>query len=168
MAQLIDDLLKLSRINRSEMQREKVNLSELAMGVAEDLRRLEPRRQVEFTVSPGLEDYGDKRLLQTVLENLLGNAWKFSSKVPQAKVEFGVTEYQGKPAYYVRDNGAGFDMAYVNKLFTPFQRLHRISDFSGTGIGLASVQRIIRRHSGKTWAEGETGKGATFYFTLGH
>jgi light-regulated signal transduction histidine kinase (bacteriophytochrome) len=119
-----------------------------------------------FVIAPDLTVHGDKKLLSIVLENLLENAWKFTSKVPETIIEFGVNEHEGKKSYFVRDNGAGFDMKYVGKLFKPFQRLHTNSEFPGTGVGLASVQRIIYRHGGQVWAEGKTGDGATFYFTL--
>ncbi|MBI4266907.1 MAG: hypothetical protein HY668_00885 [Chloroflexi bacterium] len=166
MARLIDDLLNLSRITRAELNLQKVNLSEIALEVVKDLQRSQPGRRVEFIIAPGLEAYGDNHLLKLVLENLLGNASKFTARQPTAKIEFGVTRSHGAEAYFVRDNGAGFDMTYAHKLFKPFQRLHRPEDFSGTGIGLASVHRIINRLGGKVWAEGEPDKGAAFYFTL--
>ncbi|MEE9200614.1 MAG: ATP-binding protein, partial [Candidatus Brocadiales bacterium] len=125
-----------------------------------------PGRNVEFVVADGLMAYGDEGLLQLVLTNLLGNAWKFTGKIANPRIEFGKTEHEGKTAYFVRDNGAGFDMSYADKLFGAFQRLHAHTEFEGTGIGLATVQRIINRHGGHVWAEGELGKGATFYFTL--
>lgn len=166
MAQLIDDLLDLSRMTRTEMRRETVDLSALAQTIAAELKKREPMRQVEFIIAGRLMVKGDKRLLRVVLENLLGNAWKFTGKHPKAKIECGVTQVDGRSAYFVRDNGAGFDMAYANKLFGAFQRLHAPSEFPGSGIGLATVQRIIHRHGGQVWAEGVVGQGATFYFTL--
>jgi len=185
MGQLIDDLLRLSRVTRAEMHLETVDLSALAHSVAAELQGREPQRQVEFTIAPGVTAQGDARLLQVVLENLMGNAWKFTAKQEKARIEFGVlqerdleTRRRGDaetlpltaspllPVYFVRDNGAGFDMAYADKLFGAFQRLHSPSEFPGTGIGLATVSRIIHRHGGRVWAEGEVEKGATFYFTL--
>lgn len=166
MAELIDDMLTLSRVTRSEMKRKTVNLSALAKTVATELQKTQPERQVEFAIAEGLTISGDAMLLRAVLENLLGNAWRFTGKQPRARIEFGVTQSEGKAAYYVRDDGVGFDMTYVGKLFAPFQRLHSVGEFPGSGIGLATVQRIIHRHGGKVWAEGAVGKGATFYFTL--
>ena len=148
------------------MRREKVDLGALARGVAEDLRRTEPERQARFDIAEGLLVTGDPALLKLALENLLNNAWKFTSKEPEAEIEVGVTEQAGEIAYYVRDNGVGFDEAYADKLFGPFQRLHGEGEFEGTGVGLATVARIIHRHGGKLWAEGEFGRGATFYFSL--
>jgi light-regulated signal transduction histidine kinase (bacteriophytochrome) len=166
MGELIDDLLALSRVTRREMRHERVNLSALAETVAAELQQGQPERQVEFAITKRLMVKGDETLLQLALENLLGNAWKFTSKQPKARIEFGATQHDGKPAYYVRDNGVGFDMAYVGKLFAPFQRLHSVDEFPGTGIGLATVQRIINRHGGRVWAEGAVKRGATFYFTF--
>ncbi len=166
MGQLIDDLLKLSRLTRGEMRRETVDLSGMAQTIASELQKTQPERQVECVITPGLSANGDERLLRVVLENLLGNAWKFTSKHTQARIEFGATEVEGESAYFVRDNGAGFDMAYADKLFGAFQRLHRTTEFPGTGIGLATVQRIIHRHGGRVWGEGAVEQGATFYFTL--
>jgi light-regulated signal transduction histidine kinase (bacteriophytochrome) len=169
MAQLIDDVLNLSRVTRSEMRFEKIDLSTLVSRIRKELQERQPDRKVEFAISPGLVGRGDARLLRIVLENLLGNAWKFTGKHPLAKIEFGITHVghgHDKPVFYVRDDGAGFDMAYVDKLFAPFQRLHAPTEFPGTGIGLATVQRIIHRHGGRVWAEGEVEKGATFFFTL--
>jgi len=166
MGQLIDDLLDLSRMTRSEMRRESVDLSDLAKSFAEELKRSQPERRVEFLIEGGLLVEGDKSLLRVVLENLLRNAWKFTGKQTHARIEFGASEQEDKRAYFVRDNGAGFDMAYADKLFGAFQRLHGGSEFEGTGIGLATVQRIIHRHGGRVWAEGRVGYGATFYFTL--
>ncbi|WP_242007046.1 ATP-binding protein [Candidatus Nitrotoga sp. AM1P] len=166
MGQLIDDMLKLSRVTRSEMNFETVNLSILAQTVADELQQAQPERHVEFVCTPGMTVRGDAHLLKVALENLLGNAWKFTSKREQAHIEIGVTHQVEASVYFVRDNGAGFDMAYVSKLFSAFQRLHAMTEFPGTGIGLATVQRIIHRHGGRVWAEGEPGKGSTFYFTL--
>jgi PAS domain S-box-containing protein len=166
MSELIDDLLALSRVSRSAMIRGPVDLSALATTVVQTLQARAPQRRVSIEVVPGLSAVGDARLLQIALENLLGNAWKFTRKQPQAHIEFGVTEQDGMPVYYVRDNGAGFDMAHAAKLFGAFERLHADSDFEGTGIGLATVRRVIQRHGGKVWAEGKPGQGATFYFTL--
>ena len=167
MGRLIDDLLVLSRVTRGEMRRGPVDLSALASATVEELRKESPERQVEFIIAEGLVANGDARLLCIVLENLLGNAWKFTSKHASARIEFGATtQGDGKTEYFVRDDGAGFDMAYSGKLFGPFQRLHSTSEFSGSGIGLASVQRIVHRHGGRVWAAGEVERGATFYFTL--
>jgi PAS domain S-box-containing protein len=166
MGQLIDDLLNLSRITRSEMRRKTVDLSALAKKIATELREAQPERQAEFIIAEKLIAYGDPQLLRIVLTNLLGNAWKFTGKRPRARIEFGVTKHDGKPVYFVRDNGDGFDMAFVNKLFGAFHRLHSTTEFEGTGIGLATVQRIIHRHGGQIWAEGAVDQGATFYFTF--
>ncbi len=167
MAGLIDALLGLSRVTRAELSREQVDLTAMAQTIAADLQRNEPSRRVEFVMAHGLIASGDARLLRVMLENLLGNAWKFTAKQPQARIEVGsLSQPDGTAAFFVRDNGAGFDMAYADKLFGAFQRLHRMDEFQGTGIGLATVQRIIHRHGGRVWAEGEAGQGATFYFTL--
>ena len=166
MGELIDDMLNLSRVTRSEMRCETVDLSTLARTFTAELQKTQPGRQVEFVITEGLNVNGDARLLRVVLQNLLGNAWKFTGKKPKARIEFGVTRHEEKPVYYVRDDGVGFDMTYVGKLFAPFQRLHSAEEFPGTGIGLATVQRVILRHGGTIWAEGAVGKGATFYFTL--
>lgn len=168
MGELIDDLLNLARVARQEIRRETVDLSALARGIAEELRRSDPQRQADFIVAQGLTVEGDSGLLKAALENLLGNAWKFTGKRPAAIIEFGTTRHNGSPAYFVRDNGAGFDPTYADKLFGAFQRLHSHNEFSGTGVGLATVQRIIHRHGGRVWGEGEVGRGATFYFTLSH
>ena len=162
---LIDDLLKLSRIGRSELQWQPVNLSALAELIAAELRRADPARVADFVIAPNLRAEGDENLLRIVLDNLLGNAWKFTSKRPRARIEFGITA-EPERAFFVRDNGVGFDMAYVGKLFGVFQRLHSTSEFPGTGIGLATVQRIIKRHGGHAWATGEVNQGAAFYFAL--
>jgi len=167
MGNLIDDLLTLSRVTRSDIKMKSIDLSQLARRIATDLQKSQPARQVEVEIAAGLSVYGDAHLLQVVLENLLSNAWKFTSKHPQSKIEVGTMQQEGGiPTYFVRDNGAGFDMAYVDKLFSPFQRLHGMQDFPGNGIGLATVQRIVHRHGGRVWAEGEVERGATFYFTL--
>ncbi|MDP3879495.1 MAG: PAS domain S-box protein [Dehalococcoidales bacterium] len=167
MAQLIDDLLKLSRVTRSDMNYERVKLSEMAQKVLAQLEKSEPDREMILNIAPDITAYGDRNLLRLVLENLLGNAWKFSGKVSSPCIEMGTTEQNGKRAYFIRDNGVGFDMEYADKLFKPFQRLHKSTEFAGTGIGLATVQRIINRHGGKVWADSKVGEGTTFYFTLG-
>jgi signal transduction histidine kinase len=166
MSQLIDDLLKLSRVARMEAKREKVYLSAIAADIAGRLRKNQPERQVRFIIADGLAASGDERLLTVALENLIANAWKFSEKNPEAVIEFGIAHVQGEPAYFVKDNGAGFDMAFADKLFSPFQRLHHAAEFSGTGIGLATVKRIVNRHGGRVWIESEVNKGTTVYFTL--
>ncbi len=166
MAQLIDDLLNLSRVTRTELRREVVDLSRMAEQVVEGLTKTQPDRIVEFVIEKGLITEGDTRLLRVLLDNLLGNAWKYTGKRQKARIEFGRTMRDGKPSFFVRDNGAGFDMAYVHKLFGVFQRLHGVSEFPGTGIGLATGQRIVHRHGGQVWAEGVVDQGATFYFTL--
>jgi PAS domain S-box-containing protein len=162
---LIDDLLKLSRVGRSELRWQRVNLSALAESVAAELRRAESERAVDLLIPPNLEASGDEHLLRIVLNNLLRNAWKFTRHQPRARIGFGFTT-DPEPAFFVRDNGVGFDMAHAGKLFGVFQRLHSTSDFPGTGIGLATVQRIIQRHRGRVWAAGVVNQGATFYFTL--
>ncbi len=166
MGLLIDDLLSLSRVTRSEMLRTTVDLSALAESVVDELRQGDPERQVQVEIASGMVVTGDAGLLRAALENLLANAWKFTSKEPHARIEFGSTSYDGAYAYFVRDNGTGFDMAYAGKLFGAFQRLHAADEFEGTGVGLATVQRVIHRHGGQVWAESEVGRGATFYFTL--
>jgi light-regulated signal transduction histidine kinase (bacteriophytochrome) len=166
MAQLIDDMLRLSRITRADMTLDKVNLSEIAQSVSTKIKSSFPKRKIIFMITPGLTARADKNLLSIALENLFENAVKFTGKVPRAIIEFGITEKDGQKAYFVRDNGVGFDMTYANKLFKPFQRLHTVAEFPGNGIGLASVQRIIQRHGGQVWAEGKVGEGAAFYFTL--
>lgn len=166
MAMLIDDLLTLSRVTRQEMRRTPLNLTHLATAIATELQASQPKRQVRFTIAPEMWVTGDPSLLRIVLDNLLHNAWKYTSKHAQAHIEVGRVDQPGGPVYFVRDDGAGFEMAYVDRLFGAFQRLHRDSEFEGTGIGLATVQRIIHRHGGRTWAEGEVEQGATFYFTL--
>ncbi len=167
MAQLIDGLLSLASVGRAELRKERVDLTLLARGIGERLQEVEPARQARVVVEDGLVAEGDPKLLAAVLENLLGNAWKFTNQRPSALIEVGCVSEDGEVAYFVRDNGAGFDMAYASKLFGAFQRLHGVLEFPGTGIGLATVQRVIRRHGGKVWAQGEVGHGATFFFTLG-
>jgi signal transduction histidine kinase len=166
MARLIDDLLGLARVSRRPLRRAELDLSALAESVIADLRKAEPGREVEAAITPELKVNADAGLLRIALENLLGNAWKFTRRNERARIELGVVPGTITPEYYVRDNGAGFDMAYADKLFDAFQRLHRASEFEGTGIGLATVHRVIRRHGGRVRAEGAVGKGATFYFTL--
>jgi len=166
MGELIDGILKLSRLTRGEMQYEKVNLSELAQEITTRLQEGQPERKVKFVITKDLTARGDVQLLRALMENLLGNAWKFTGKSPRAHIEFGLSQNGDKPAFFIKDNGAGFDMNYADKLFNVFQRLHSEAEFPGTGIGLATVQRIINRHGGTIRAEGEAGKGATFYFTL--
>ena len=166
MAQLIDDLLKFSRLTRAEMNETSVDLSLLAGDVAAELTSSKPDRRVSFLITRGLVARGDRHLLKVVLDNLLGNAWKFTANKEEAIIEFGSELIDGNQTFIVRDNGAGFDMAFSDKLFGAFQRLHQEREFPGTGIGLSLVQRIIHRHGGKIWAEGAVGEGATFYFTL--
>jgi signal transduction histidine kinase len=164
---LIDDLLRLSKISRQDMDVAEMDLSGKASSVIADLREANPGRKVEVDIKPDLKASADARLMELVLSNLLGNAWKFTSRTDNALIEFGAAEKDGQAAYYVKDNGAGFDQAYAEKMFWPFQRLHSDDEFEGTGIGLTIVERVIRRHGGNIWAEGEVGKGATIYFALG-
>jgi light-regulated signal transduction histidine kinase (bacteriophytochrome) len=166
MGELIDDLLQLSRVSRAELTREPVSLSALARTIADELRRKEPARRVSFTIPDALVAEADSRLMRVVLDNLLGNAWKFASKTAEARIELGAAERDGEIVYRVEDNGAGFDMAHAHKLFSPFQRLHSEAAFPGTGIGLATVYRIVDRHGGRVWAEGAVGRGARIFFTL--
>jgi light-regulated signal transduction histidine kinase (bacteriophytochrome) len=166
MGTLIDALLQLSRVTRSDIQREETDLSQLATLVFHEIQAGDPSREVAWIAQPGLIADADPRLLRIAFENLLGNAWKFTARTPNASIEFGSSLRQGQNVYFIRDNGAGFDMQYVDRLFTAFQRLHGDRDFKGSGIGLATVSRIIRRHHGTIWAEAETGRGATFFFTL--
>ncbi len=166
MGYLIDDLLKLSRLTRVEMRFETTNLSVLAGKVFKEITQLKSERDVEFSITPDLIVSGDPNLLMVLFENLLENAWKFTGKKEKAKIDFGFKILEGEKVYFIRDNGVGFDMKYSNKLFGAFQRLHKITDFPGTGIGLATVQRIIHRHGGRIWAESKVGEGAVFYFIL--
>ena len=166
MGSLIEDLLGLSRVTRVEMDRTDVNLSEMARDILDDFREVYPERQVDFKISDDVSGRCDQRLIKLVLQNLLDNAWKFTSEVPHAQIEFGSQDLEGEPTFYVKDNGAGFDMEHSGKLFVPFQRLHSADDFPGSGIGLATVQRIINRHGGRVWAASSIGEGSTFYFTI--
>jgi PAS domain S-box-containing protein len=167
MGELIDDLLDLSRVTRREMRHEDVDLSALATTVIGDLTKAQPPRDIEVQIAAGLVGRGDAHLLRVLLENLLGNAWKFTGRQTAARVEFGAQREGDRLVYYVRDNGVGFDMTYAHKLFGAFQRLHAATEFPGTGIGLATVERIVHRHGGRVWAHSEIGQGATFFFTLG-
>lgn len=167
MADLIDALLDLSHVTRADLIREAVDLSALARAIATDLQRCEPTRQAEFVIVDSLIAHGDARWLGVVLENLFSNAWKFTAKQPRARIEFGsLPQHEGSLVFFVRDNGVGFDMAYADTLFRAFQRLHRRTEYPGTGVGLATVQRIVQRHGGRIWAESAVGEGSTFYFTL--
>lgn len=166
MGQLIDALLNLSRLSRGQLKQERVDIGMLAREIIGEFRQAEPERQVEITVGIGLKTIGDGSLLRIALENLLGNAWKYTGKRKQARIDVGAAIEEERTVFFVRDNGAGFDMAYAERLFGPFQRLHRQEEFEGTGVGLATVQRIIHRHGGRIWAESQLGKGAVFYFTL--
>jgi len=166
MCGLVDELMSLSRVTRAEMRRERVDLSALALSVGADLKQRDLSREMELTVQPDLWASGDAGLLYSALFNLLENAWKFTSKRPSARVEFGAIEKNGTPVYFVRDDGAGFDMACSQRLFQAFQRLHAASEYAGSGIGLATVARIVKRHGGRLWAESGIGRGATFYFSL--
>ncbi len=166
MSELIDDMLSLAKISHQEMNLQEIDISGLAGAVVNELRLTDHTRKVDVIITQNLKATGDLRLLRIALSNLIGNAWKYSSRSDCAKIELGVMEQDGETVCYVRDNGSGFDMSQVHRLFAPFQRLHSESQFPGTGIGLAIVNRIIRRHGGRIWAEGENGKGATFYFTL--
>ena len=167
MGAIIDALLRLSRESHADMNLGPVDLSTEVAAIADDLQASEPGRRVRFAIEDGVRVTADRALIRIVLQNLVENAWKFTSQRDGATIEFGTTPAQGAGVCcYVRDNGAGFDPAYVHKLFQPFERLHEAEEFPGTGIGLASVERIIERHGGRTWAEGAVGRGATFYFTL--
>jgi PAS domain S-box-containing protein len=166
MSQLIDDLLNLSRVARAEMRHQRINLSEIAQSISVELQKNEPERRAAFVIQPGLSATGDDRLLRQVMENLLGNAFKFTRHQPEASIEFGSVMRNGQRVLFVRDNGAGFNMEYASKLFGPFQRLHAATQYPGTGIGLATVHRVLARHGGKIWPESKEGQGATFYFTL--
>ena len=174
MIRLIDDLLNLSTLTRAEIRVEKMDLSAIAHAIVLQLQESEPDRSAEFSIEPGMVVNGDARLLQVVLDNLLGNAWKFTHKCSRAKIEFGtlrhippgITTDKRKKVFFIRDNGVGFDMKYADRLFGAFHRLHESTEFPGSGIGLATVKRIIQRHGGNVWAEGAVNQGATFYFAL--
>jgi len=166
MSQLIDDLLTISRVTRADLNSRTVDLSAMVAAICDELQGKEPERHVDFVIAPDLTVNGDQRLLRIALENILNNAWKFTQHNPSPRIEFGALLQDGKTVYFVRDDGVGFDMAYAGKLFGAFQRLHEQHEFTGTGIGLATVQRIIGKHGGKIWGEAEVGKGATFYFIL--
>jgi two-component system sensor histidine kinase/response regulator len=168
MSQLIDDVLHLSKVSRAELRQQEVDLSALATAILERLREAEPDRVVETRIRPGVVVSGDGQLLRIALTNLLENAWKFTARQPEASIEFGLSSVAGERTYFVRDNGAGFDMAHADRLFGPFQRLHLGTEFPGSGIGLATVRRIVHRMGGRVWAEGLVGRGATFHFTLGN
>jgi len=167
MKNLVAGLLQMSRMSRAEINQSRVDLSQLAGSIAETLRQRDPERSVEFRIQPGLVADGDERLLHAVLENLMSNAFKFTGKKESAVISVGANANGGRPTFYVRDNGAGFDSTQASRMFTPFQRLHSNAEFEGTGIGLSTVKRIIERHGGTIWADGEIGEGATFSFTLG-
>jgi light-regulated signal transduction histidine kinase (bacteriophytochrome) len=166
MGHLIDDLLQLARVSRAEMHPASVDLTQLAPEIVAELRETAPTRKVEVSIAPGLSARGDPRLLQVVLANLIGNAWKYTGKTDNPRIELGAVRQNGEIVYYVRDNGVGFDVKYAGKLFGAFQRMHSEREFPGTGVGLATVARIIHRHGGRVWAESEPGKGATFFFTV--
>jgi PAS domain S-box-containing protein len=166
MGDMIDGMLRLSRLARTELRLVEVDLSEMAQGVARELRETAPERHVQFHIAPDLKAVGDPDLLTSLLQNLLGNAWKFTSKHDAASIEVGSTRRAGRSCFFVRDDGVGFDSAYSKELFAPFQRLHPQAEYGGTGIGLSTAQRIVHRHGGEIWAESEVGKGATFYFSL--
>ena len=167
MSQLIDDVLHLSRVTRADLRDQEVDLSSIAALILTRLQESEPERKMDMKVRPGVLVTGDSQLLKIAMGNLLENAWKFTAKEPESRIEFGMMQAGGEATYFVRDNGAGFDMTYTDRLFGPFQRLHPQGEFPGNGIGLATVQRIIHRHGGRVWAEGLVGQGATFYFTMG-
>jgi light-regulated signal transduction histidine kinase (bacteriophytochrome) len=163
---LINDLLQLSRLTRQEMRREEVDLGQLAREILDERMRREPQREVDVRVQPACMVYGDPQLLRVILESLIDNAWKYTKNVAQAQIEFGRQAGADEHTFFVRDNGAGFDMNYADRLFQLFQRLHREEEFQGTGVGLSIAKRLIERHGGHIWAEGKLGEGATFYFTL--
>jgi len=166
MSQLIDAMLNLARLTRAEIHTKTFDMSDIVNGILEDLQKIEPKREVECVVANNLFATADPQLIRAVLENLLGNAWKFTRQQPNPRIEFGHGQYKGQAAYFVKDNGAGFDMTYAHKLFGTFQRLHAYTEFPGVGVGLATVHRIIQRHGGQIWAEGVVDEGAIFHFTL--
>jgi light-regulated signal transduction histidine kinase (bacteriophytochrome) len=166
MGQLIDDLLSLSRVTRDPMRRVTLDLTAMAGEIVAEFRRSDPENRVQVRIEPHLEAEGDPNLMRIVMDNLLRNAWKFSRKTPEPRIEVGAVSRDGRTTFVIKDNGAGFDMAYAHKLFGAFQRLHSEAEFEGTGIGLVTIQRIIHRHGGRVWAEGAVGAGATFYFSI--
>jgi len=166
MNDLIDALLELSRISRSQLGRHHVDLSAVAQAVVDDIRRRDDTRTLHATIDPNMTAEADGRLVRILLDNLVGNAWKFTAKVAEPEIAIGATNHCGETVFFVRDNGAGFDMTYVDRLFTPFQRLHTDREYAGTGIGLATARRVVERHGGRIWAQSEPGAGATFFFTL--
>jgi light-regulated signal transduction histidine kinase (bacteriophytochrome) len=166
MASVLDGLLEISRISRAELKREEFDLSLLVQTLAAEFQAQEPNRKIKFLISKEIKITGDARLLTVVMSNLINNAFKFTANKSEAVIEFGVIDIDGNKTYFLRDNGAGFDMRHYGKLFTPFERLHSNSVFAGTGVGLASVQRVIQRHNGDVWAEGSIDIGATFYFSF--
>jgi light-regulated signal transduction histidine kinase (bacteriophytochrome) len=166
MGVLVDDMLMLSSISFADLRRTRIDLSALVRDIAEQLARAHPEHRVEMSVEGGLHANADPGLIRSALENLLGNAWKYTGKRKEARIDFGTSMQDGHRAFFVRDNGVGFDMAYADKLFAPFQRLHDSTEFEGTGVGLATVQRIFGRHGGRVWAQSNVGEGATFFFTL--
>jgi light-regulated signal transduction histidine kinase (bacteriophytochrome) len=166
MDRLTEDLLRLSRITRSQLKRERVDLALLAREVVHELRQTDTRRDVVFAISDSLETHADPGLMRVALNNLLGNAWKYTGRRQQALISIGQEQRNGQMVFYVRDNGAGFDMSYASKLFAPFQRLHSAREFPGSGVGLACVARVIHKHGGRIWADAKTGEGAAFFFTI--
>ena len=166
MGVLIDDLIKLARVSRADMKIDEVDVTATARQIVIGLQDSEPARQAEFVIASNLKAKGDPRLLQVALENLLSNSWKFTAPRSPARIEVGKVNMDGQTTYFVRDNGVGFDMSYASKMFGAFQRLHDAREFAGTGIGLATVQRIIHKHGGRIWARSQPGDGATFFFTL--
>ena len=166
MSELIEDMLQLSRVSRAEVNRVSVDVSALARGVADELAQQNPQRTVSVQIQPGLRADADPGLMKVLFENLLGNAWKFTQRAATARIEVKIESRQAETVFLVVDNGAGFDMAYAGRLFQPFQRLHRASDYPGTGIGLATVRRVVDHHGGRVWAEGVVGSGATVFFTI--
>jgi signal transduction histidine kinase len=166
MSELIEALLVLSRISRQTLHREIVDVTALAESIVQDMRQKDPTRSVEVVIQPNMTVHGDRRLVGDLFQNLIGNAWKFTSKTSEARIEIGQSSGGSMATLYIRDNGAGFDMTYEQKLFKPFQRLHGSADFDGSGVGLATVARIVDRHGGRIWAEGKPNAGAVFYFTL--
>ena len=166
MTQLVNDLLALAQVGNAPFERAEIDLSQLCEEIVANLRLASPERQVTVEVAPGLRCNVDASLMRAAMENLIGNAWKYSARVAHARIEIGTMAVDGRDVFFVRDNGAGFDMTLAHRLFAPFQRLHAPNEFDGTGVGLAAVQRIIERHGGHIWAEGATGHGATFFFTM--